>query len=117
MKNDELKELIGAQFTAVRAEMKADREITHQHLKAIVEHNERQNGWLKNHTGAIENLQDHARACKSQRGHIRMIVKRWYLVVAGVAAISLLVSMSYHHVNFKQTFTNKTGVEFKDSIQ
>ena len=111
--NITIKDLIDAKFThlsAVMQDNKAQLEELAEHNKEVVnvkldkllEHNERQNGWIKKHSEKIEAVESHVTECKKQREHIVWLVKHFYLIVVGIVLISLSVSFSYHHLNINK---------------
>ena len=73
MKNEDLKELLEANFTAVRAEMKADRDITNIKLDEMIGHQKETNGRV----GKLE--------CKVRKN------TTWRLTVTAVASFVVAV--------------------------
>ena len=117
----DLKELLDVKFEGIADSLHNNREIVNLQLEAIrkqgdtiVEHNERQNGWIKDHTKSIDKLEDHARACKSQRRAIKMIGKKWWLAGLAVVIISIGTTWSYHHLRVDKIKIGPIEMEFEE---
>lgn len=109
---------LDAKFDAITDSIHNNREIFTLRLDAIIEHNEKQNGWIKTHTEDIEKLQDHARSCKSQRKTIKMIGRRWWLVLVAMIIISGGTTWGYHHLKINKISIGPVEMGFeKESVR
>ena len=119
---EDIKDLMEGQSTVIsaRVDAKFDQKFAPLDAKvdSILEHNERQNGWIKEHTlklAAGEDRMDGIDDCQQQSIRWRLFIKkRWYIIVAVIALISLITSWSYHNINVIKTLEKKLDIEIVD---
>ena len=109
----DLKQLLDTKFEGIDTSLHNSREIMNLKFETIIDHNERQNGWIQAHTESIEKLEDHARSCKSQRKMIRKISKRWWLAIVAVVFICCGTVWGYHHLDISKVKVGPVELEFK----
>ncbi len=121
-KND-IKDLMEGQSAIIsaRVDAKFDQKFAPLEAKvdSIVEHNDRQNGWITAHTLNLEANKDRVDkledVCEQTVNDRAWAKKRWYVIVIAIAAISLLTSWSFHNVNLIKTIEKKFNIELMDN--
>ena len=122
MRNEELKLLLDAQFTAVRATIKSETDGIHEKVNGITERLDRLNGSVSRHEQSIHDLEikDVSFQAYQENCPANKIAKRvsgykfWLLLGAAVVVASLVSSWLYHNVDLIATIENRTGIDIID---
>ena len=119
---DDLKNAMADQATAISARVDDKIEIkmnsVERKIDSIVDHNERQNGWIKDHKlrlDAVElDTEELQGKCMTFERHINLwkwVGRRWYFAAALFIGLVLGTAWLYHNMNFVKTLENTTGVK------
>jgi hypothetical protein len=106
---------IALQATAISGRVDAKMEEKLGDIKGdigkLLSHNDKQNGWIKDHTdrlekldgeeGVIDMLQGESMACAAHRGHVKKFSKNWKWVVAATILGFFILHSVFEVVNLK----------------
>jgi len=123
-------EIIGLNTTVISARLdnKMDEKLKPiiEKLDRVVNHQEKQNGWIQDHSLKIEANLDNIEANASDISELQVCVdgserligfmkKRWYVLFLSFAAFILGMIWLSHNIDFIKTLENKTGIEIRDT--
>jgi len=111
--NDAQNQVIRYGLKGVRQYVDGNLEAMNVKLDSVIEINRKQNDSLAKHQQKIGELDERVLKNESHVRIVQKVSKHWGKILSALIILVLVVSWMANHVDFKKTFTKKTGIEFK----
>ena len=111
--NDSQNQVLRYGLKGIRHYVDGNLEAMNVKLDSVIDINRKQNDSLAKQQLQIGELDGRVLKNESHVRIVQKVSKHWGKILSALIILVLVVSWMANHVDFKKTFTKKTGIEFK----